>query len=166
MEDRFAMTSASMELGKLNFGVVAVMAERGGEIAVEARQTVDALVEAGAEFDHVVLLGDRTYLSPFVTFGGAKITAWTFYEPATADGPWDLDSLRDLRDRLLERVIGWADEVRPEPPPRPREKTWLERHDEEHGTGSVPTFFSPPPPEPPGPKPFLKTEHGQCTWAW
>lgn len=76
-----------------------------------------------------------------------------------------MDVLRDLRDRLLERVRGWADTVRPEPPPAPREKTWVERYFEENGTGILPKSFGLPPPEPRGPKPFLKTEHWQCTWT-
>lgn len=118
--ERFAATSASTNLGRLNFGLVEAMIERGQEIGIEARQTVKSFAHAGKEFDFVVIVSNRTFLSPFLTFGGAKVIEWNFEEPPSFDAPWDMVALRCLCDSLREHVVRWGDEIRPKAPPLPQ----------------------------------------------
>lgn len=111
--ERFEAHSAGIEPAPVNPLAVAVMAERGIDIANKraklVAEAVDELAARGQTFDTVITVCSKAAgLCPFVP--GVQVTErWSFDDPGTVSGTPEeqLDKVRRVRDDIEAAVRAW-----------------------------------------------------------
>jgi len=109
--DSFQAESAGLEPGNLNPLAVAVMAERGIDIADAPTRSVFDVYKAGELFEFVITVCDREAAERCPIFPGVlKREQWSFEDPASFVGSETdrLASTRAVRDEIEAKVREWC----------------------------------------------------------
>lgn len=112
----FAAKSAGLEPGELNPLVVEAMAEVGIDISRNKSKSVFDLFKAGDFFGYVIGVCDLTTMEKCPIFPAPVMRLnWSFPDPARATGaPTEqMQSVREIRDRIRARVEDWCAEKCP-----------------------------------------------------
>ena len=110
----FLTRRAPAEPGTLNPLAVEVMAEEGIDIAKNETRAVFDVWKSGALFTYVITVCDETAAEQCPIFPGpATRLHWSFADPSKVTGTPEqkLAALREIRDRIKERIEDWCDEV-------------------------------------------------------
>ncbi len=108
--DRFDVTSAGLEPGRLNPIVIEVMKEAGIDISANETKSVEDVLKTGRDFDYVISVCDETQAERCPVFpGGGKRLHWGFPDPAGFTGPQEdkLVRTRAVRDAIREKIEEW-----------------------------------------------------------
>jgi arsenate reductase len=121
--DRFEVTSAGLEPGKLNPLVVEAMRQAGIDISAARTQSVFELFKAGRRFHYVISVCDQASAERCPVFPGVmERLNWSFPDPSTFVGS-DAERLAQatqVRDQIRARVEAWIGEVGENPGRRRR----------------------------------------------
>jgi arsenate reductase len=114
--EQFEAYSAGIEPGKLNPIVVEAMQEIGIDISRNQTKSVDAMLNSGNKFDHVITVCDETSAErcPFVP-GLISRLHWGFPDPSALQGSHadKLARTREIRDMIKAKVEELCAEVCP-----------------------------------------------------
>ena len=111
--DRFEVTSAGIEPGKLNPFVVTVLREIGISIDGKKTRAVTDLIKTKREFDYVITVCDEASAERCPMFPGKSTRLhWGFEDPSAfkgSDGE-KLIKTRAIRDQIYRKIEGWLKE--------------------------------------------------------
>jgi len=113
----FIASSAGFEAGQLSPLAVAVMREVGLDISGKPTKSVFDLYTRGELFTYVITLCDPASAERCPIFPGVtRMTNWPFSDPTRENlpEPEKLDRVREIRDRLRERIESFIQTNRPE----------------------------------------------------
>lgn len=113
----FLARSAGFEPGLLNPLAVAVMQEVGLDISRHPARSVFELYTAGELFSYVITLCDPETAERCPIFPGvARVANWPFSDPTREQisEAEKIQKLRDLRDRIRERIEKFIEMTRPD----------------------------------------------------
>ena len=112
--DKFDVSSAGIEPGRLNPFAVKAMALRGIDISGHRAKGVNELVDSGAAFDFVIAVCDKEATDKCPVFpGGGSRLHWAFPDPSAASGSDEekLSVACQVRDLIEQRVKEWSAEL-------------------------------------------------------
>ncbi len=112
--DRFDVESAGLEPGTLNPYAAAALREEG--IDISGKKTVSAfdLLKQGRYYTYVITVCDETSAESCPIFPGCReMLHWSFPDPSkfTGTDAEVMERVRELRNRIKEKVAGWAADV-------------------------------------------------------
>jgi len=106
----FVAESAGLEPRPVDADVVRVMAEIGHDLSGAQSDNILDFYREGRLYEFVIYVCERGTEKDCPVFPGVRKTLhWPFPDPAalTGDETKRLDSLREIRDRIRERVGEW-----------------------------------------------------------
>jgi arsenate reductase (thioredoxin) len=112
--ERFEAESAGLEPGVLNPLVVKAMGEIGIDISTNPTRSAYDLLRQGRLYGWVITVCDETQAEACPIFPGvSRRQHWNFPDPAAFIGSEKekLEQVRELRDRIAEKVQGWLEEL-------------------------------------------------------
>jgi arsenate reductase len=112
--EQFEAESAGLEPGILNPLVVKAMAEIGIDISANPTRSAYDLLRQGKWYGWVITVCDESQAEACPIFPGAgRRRHWSFPDPAAFTGSEEekLEQVRQLRDRIAEKVKGWLKEL-------------------------------------------------------
>lgn len=107
----FEAHSAGLEPGTLNPLVVEAMREIGIDISGHRTKSVDAMLESGRAFSHVVTVCDGASAERCPVFPGpAERLHWSFPDPSALTGSHEqrLAQVRAIRDDIRRAIQDWC----------------------------------------------------------
>lgn len=108
--DRFEVTSAGLEPGKLNAMVVEVLKEEGLDITGKQPQSVGDLVKAGQTYDYVIAVCDGASAQKCPIFpGNYQRIHWNFTDPSQFQGGSSikLQQTRIVKEEIKSKIQEW-----------------------------------------------------------
>jgi arsenate reductase len=112
--DDFEADSAGLEPGTLNPVAVDAMREVGIDISEKKTQAVFDVFKSGKFFPYVITVCDESEAAACPIFPGVtQRLHWSFKDPSAPSGTYEerLESTREIRDQIRDRIQMWCDEV-------------------------------------------------------
>jgi len=106
--DRFEVSSAGLEPGKLNPYVVEILREEGIDIKGKRPQAVSDLLKAKRSFDYVITVCDESSAERCPVFPGtAKRLHWSFNDPSKFTGSKEeiLQQVREVKEKMKAGLL-------------------------------------------------------------
>ncbi len=109
--ERFIAESAGIEPGELNALAVRSMLDEGIDISDNSTKSVDDMLDAGKEYDHIITVCDGANAEKCPVFPGeGKQLHWEFDDPSSLSGGEEerLRGTRIIMGQIKNRIEEWV----------------------------------------------------------